>query len=92
MQATSTETVFHCLHCGVLVPESDIAGGWCETCGKKLPESLRSKKKRGATVPTPVDVDTPDTAPASRFVWGVVAVLVLGVAAFFLLARVGMAG
>jgi hypothetical protein len=83
---------FHCLHCNALVPESEIAGGWCETCGKKLPESLRSRKKRMSTVPKPVDVDIPDPSPSPRLLVGITAVVVLAVAAILVLAKVGVAG
>lgn len=27
-----------CPHCDLAVPEDDITSGWCELCGKKLPE------------------------------------------------------
>ena len=27
----------NCPNCGVTVPGEEIAGGWCEACGKKIP-------------------------------------------------------
>ena len=27
----------NCPNCGVTVPVAEIAGGWCEACGKKIP-------------------------------------------------------
>jgi hypothetical protein len=37
-----------CPHCSVSLPPEEIAGGWCETCGKRLPVSfLAPRPPRG---------------------------------------------
>lgn len=42
---------FRCLHCSAEVSEQEIADGWCDTCGKKVPFSLQSQVKRTRTAP-----------------------------------------
>ena len=29
-----------CPNCDAVIPAGEVAGGWCESCGKKLPPSL----------------------------------------------------
>jgi hypothetical protein len=35
-----------CPHCDDLLTPEKVAGGWCETCGKKLPEHIRAAARR----------------------------------------------
>ena len=75
----SSSTDNRCLHCGAEVPPSEMAEGWCESCGKRLPSWLTDKAKRPKTTVAPPSVQ--DSAPArarSRlFLWGAVSLIVL---------------
>lgn len=41
MTTTTTTTDIQCLHCNSVITAQDIASGWCESCGKRLPNSVR---------------------------------------------------
>jgi hypothetical protein len=67
----------HCPHCNARPNESEIADGWCDTCGKRLPSWVASGS-RPATAAT-------GSAPAAsrpRFLpWAVTAVVISGLVA-----------
>jgi hypothetical protein len=71
-----------CIHCNTGLSARDLAEGWCDACGKRLPTSSRPKP---ASAPAPA-------APArggSRWLLalGGVALAILGAAAAFAAAR-----
>jgi len=35
-----------CHHCNSTVKDKDAASGWCDSCGKRLPDSVRFQAKR----------------------------------------------
>ena len=39
--STSTDT-YQCHHCNVVLPEAELAEGWCGGCGKKLPSTFKA--------------------------------------------------
>ncbi len=39
----------NCLNCGVTIPTTEIAAGWCEACGKKIP--IYAFKEAGIEIP-----------------------------------------
>lgn len=71
--ATSTDT--RCLHCDATLTARDMAEGWCDSCGKRLPSGSKPASKVA---------EAPAAPPASRsraMVWGVVALGMLFAAA-----------
>jgi hypothetical protein len=72
----------------MLTPQ-DIADGWCDNCGKRVPLSLVASSKSKAAPVTPVDVDLSDSQPAPRWAWAIPAVLLLGMVALLFLGRGG---
>jgi hypothetical protein len=73
-----------CLHCDAFPSNSELADGWCDSCGKRLPDSYTAQAKRESAPATAA----PATAAASppRFMWAVAFVLVAAVAAVVALA------
>ena len=45
----STTSDLHCLHCGASVPTHDLAEGWCNSCGKRLPSSFQDAVRAGTS-------------------------------------------
>jgi hypothetical protein len=80
---TST-TQLCCLHCDAILTPKDIADGWCDSCGKRVPLSLTAGSKAKTSPVAPVDVDIPDSAHTPRWAWVVTAAVLVGVAALFL--------
>ncbi len=78
-----------CLHCNALLTSKDIADGWCDACGKRVPLSLASCSKSKTAIVAPVDVDIPENHGTPRWAWVVTAVVLVGMAALFLLSRGG---
>jgi hypothetical protein len=44
----TTEPEFRCLHCNATASAREAADGWCDACGKRLPESYAAKVKNVA--------------------------------------------
>ena len=59
-------TDFKCLHCDALVPTREIEVGWCDSCGKKVPDSIRCAVKKSAPVQTRDDYDEPKPGGGRR--------------------------
>jgi hypothetical protein len=83
----TSQADLRCLHCGEVVPERDLAEGWCDSCGKKLPLSYMTEAKRRGSSPDSSPGATPP--PGSTRAWafwtaGVLAALV-GAAALLVL-------
>jgi hypothetical protein len=79
----STLTTFRCFHCDAGVGEKEIADGWCDSCGKRVPLSFaEALRKNRPTPPQPRPEDLPDKGNGPWWVMG-------GLAAF---ALIGMAG
>jgi hypothetical protein len=56
----SAPTELRCYNCGVSPSTREMLDGWCDECGKRLPDSFASEaKKRLAAQPAP-------SAPRSR--------------------------
>lgn len=69
-------TDLRCYNCGTSPSTREMLEGWCDECGKRLPDSFATEaKKRLAAQPAP-------SAPRSRrALWvGVAIVLLLGAA------------
>ena len=71
-----------CIHCNAALTARDLADGWCDSCGKRLPTAIRPKSEAGAGV---------GAAPAGgvrRWAFAIagLSVVVLGVAAAFAVA------
>jgi hypothetical protein len=49
----TTATDFRCLHCDATSTASEITAGWCDSCGKRLPDSYAAKVKLDAAKPKP---------------------------------------
>lgn len=49
METTCHE--MHCLHCAAVLPSNDLAEGWCNACGKRLPSSIQASRSYAATLP-----------------------------------------
>ena len=43
-----TMTTIHCPTCNAALPQKELADGWCETCGKKIPPFLLSGSGSGS--------------------------------------------
>jgi hypothetical protein len=86
--ATSSTDIC-CLHCNAVLTPKDIADGWCDSCGKRVPLSVQGSCKSKPAPVTPVDVDIPDSVSTPRWAWVVTAVVLIGVAALFVFSRVG---
>jgi len=83
MTNTLTETV--CLHCGSALPSSDLAAGWCDSCGKRLPGSYKSGAKAAQAATAVADQPDPRRLP---FLLGAVAFfIVVPLAGLLYLAR-----
>jgi hypothetical protein len=41
----NTETDFRCLHCNATPSDNEIDSGWCDSCGKRLPNAAPTKSK-----------------------------------------------
>ena len=59
-------TEFKCLHCDALVTTREIKEGWCDTCGKKVPDSYRCEVKKSAAVQPRDDYDEPKPGSGRR--------------------------
>jgi len=59
-------TDFKCLHCDALVPTREIEAGWCDSCGKKVPDSIRCAVKKSAPVQARDDYDEPKPGGGRR--------------------------
>lgn len=59
---TSETTTLRCLHCDATPSNRELLDGWCDSCGKRLPESYAAHARETAPVPK-----APETAaPRSR--------------------------
>ena len=59
-----------CFHCNAGVTTHEIADGWCETCGKKIPDFLKGDIKRLRTpVPAADSYDEPAPGSVRRMLW-----------------------
>lgn len=54
----------NCPNCQTLLPPQAIEDGWCETCGKKIPDGLR---RRAGTPKSATSGRQPSAEPVSRF-------------------------
>ena len=74
---------YRCLHCSAEVSEKEIADGWCDTCGKKVPFSLQSQVKRSRTIlPALHDAyDEPKAGSGRRLILSSLCLSVLAAAA-----------
>ena len=85
---------FHCHHCNSKVSMQEVADGWCETCGKKLPLSVRGTVMGKAPVSTPPTdaYDEPPVQSGRRLLWSIVvlSVLLLAVGAGGVFLAVGL--
>jgi hypothetical protein len=70
-----------CPSCNATLPASDIAGGWCESCGKKLPPSL------APSLPVKGEPEPPTESGGAVTVTGIFWTAVLLIAGFFLIDR-----
>ena len=82
-------TEFKCLHCNATVTTREIKDGWCDSCGKKVPDSIQYEARKTKVVPALDNYDE----PKPRSGWGlltsslaVVALLAILVAAVITLA------
>jgi hypothetical protein len=78
-----------CLHCNAILTPKDLADGWCDSCGKRVPLSLQGAAKSKPTLVTPVEADIPDSHHTPRWAWAVTAVVLVGMAALLLFGRGG---
>ncbi len=76
---TDAATQLRCLHCDAAPSAREIADGWCDSCGKRLPESYAAHAKRETAAAAPAAAARVSSRP--RFVWGVALVLVVAVVA-----------
>jgi hypothetical protein len=55
----------NCLHCSASLTPSDLAAGWCDSCGKRIPTGTKPAKavKAVAAVPAAQDVGAPSAWP-----------------------------
>lgn len=67
-----------CVHCNITLTAADVASGWCDSCGKRLPGGARyTPKKASAEAPAaPVA-----GRPRSAWAWGVAVLALFAVAA-----------
>lgn len=77
METTSHE--LHCLHCDAVLPTNDIAEGWCNACGKRLPSSIQASRSYAASLP-PGDPET-EGLDLHRLVCGGTIVILSGLVA-----------
>ena len=65
--ATSCADV-RCLHCDAVLPKREIEDGWCDSCGKRLPLSIRGTSMKMTPAPKRA---SDDSAPrrARSFLW-----------------------
>jgi len=87
MLQSVTETP--CLHCNAILTPKDIADGWCDSCGKRVPTSLGAGSKSKTTVVAPVDVDIPDSQRSPRWLWAVTTLVLIGVVTLLFFGRGG---
>jgi len=87
MLTSTTQTP--CLHCNAMLTPKDIADGWCDNCGKRVPFSLVAGLKSKPVAFAPVDVDIPDSQRTPRWAWAVTAVVFLAVVALLFCGRSG---
>jgi hypothetical protein len=43
---TDTAPAFRCHHCDATPTEREMSDGWCDACGKRLPDSCAAKPKQ----------------------------------------------
>jgi hypothetical protein len=55
-----------CPHCNATPPAREVAEGWCDTCGKRLPSNFAPWIKRTAPEPPP-----PAAQPGAGAAWPV---------------------
>ena len=79
-----------CPNCSAILPDRELAAGWCESCGKKLPEAL-IRRELGPPVRTlrePGDEPPPSRISHRRafaaLAFGVVCLLACGAVAFLI--------
>ena len=76
-----------CPHCDARPSEREIAEGWCDSCGKRLPSWVAVSSSRSAA---PTTSQAPTDSGSRFLVWAVSAVVVSGlVAAAAVLASAG---
>jgi hypothetical protein len=71
-----------CIHCDAALTPRDLADGWCDSCGKRLPTTIRPK----STAPAPAPTARSGGAGKWVLALGGVAVALLGAAAAFAVA------
>lgn len=71
METTAHE--LHCLHCTATLSATDVAEGWCNACGKRLPGSVQTTRSYAATLPAG-DPET-EGMDMNRMVCGAVIIL-----------------
>lgn len=77
-----------CPHCNAELPDREIAEGWCDSCGKRLPLSYRKEDKRAPGPLAPVG--RPSGQPSRRRLGlGAALALLATLAALILLWRIG---
>ena len=73
-----------CLHCDAVPSNRELADGWCDSCGKRLPDSYTAQAKRESAPAAAAPVAAVASPP--RFMWAVALVLVAAVVAAVALA------
>ncbi len=78
-----------CVHCGASCSETTLAEGWCESCGKRIPNSVIPKAITPAA--RPVEDRTTGSQIGGVLLWlGVTAVVIsLALVVFFNTVRIG---
>jgi hypothetical protein len=85
MTPAAAPPAFRCLHCDATPSNRELLDGWCDSCGKRLPDSYAAQAKR-ETAPAAATAATTATASPPRFMWAVAFVLVVAVVAVVALA------
>ncbi len=70
----AVDTDLRCLHCSAVPTLREMADGWCDSCGKRLPDSYATQAKQQAE-------EKPAPAPKSRTRWAVAFVAAIGLVA-----------
>lgn len=77
--ATQSE-VAKCPHCAAGLPAKDIAEGWCDSCGKRLPSTIQQQVKKAGPARAAA-ADSPEAAPKTRILLvGTAVALLFGLA------------
>lgn len=78
-------TEFKCLHCDATVSMREIQDGWCDSCGKKVPDSIQCETRKAKAVPAVDNYDEPKPRSGRRLL---VSSVVIGTLLVILVAAV----